>query len=175
MEFWDIYDKNRILTGKVHERGEQLQEGEYHLAVHACIFNSEGKMLIQHRQPFKSGWSNMWDVTVGGSALAGESSQMAVQRELLEEIGLLHDFSNMRPQITINFEVGFNDVYLVERDVDVATLRLQYDEVQAVKWATIDEILQMIDEGTFIPYYKSWIQFLFDSKKSYGTHSKKDL
>ncbi len=170
MELWDIYDKNRIPTGKIHKRGEQLKEGEYRLAVHACIFNSDGKMLIQHRQPFKSGWSNMWDVTVGGSAVAGETSQMAVKRELWEEIGLDYDFSQMRPQVTINFDGGFNDVYLVVCDVDLNTLSLGYDEVSEVKWATCQEVLQMIDDGSFIPYHKSWIQFLFDMKNTYGTH-----
>ncbi len=175
MEFWDIYDKNRIPTGKIHARGEQLGSGEYHLAVHACVFDGNGNMLIQQRQPFKSGWSNMWDVTVGGSAQAGETSQMAVHRELLEEVGLDYDFSQMRPQVTINFDGGFNDVYLVTaKNLDISTLILQADEVQAVAWANKQQVLQMIDQGKFIPYYKSWIEFLFDTHGNYGTHSLRE-
>ena len=49
------------------KRGEPMKDGDYHLVVHICIFNTDGKMLIQQRQPFKDGWSNLWDITVGGS------------------------------------------------------------------------------------------------------------
>ena len=55
-------------------------------------------MLIQHRQPFKSGWSDLWDITVGGSAVSGDTSQTAAEREVLEEIGYKLDLSNIRQQ-----------------------------------------------------------------------------
>ncbi len=48
------------------ERGKPVPEGCYHIAVHVCVFDGKGRMLIQHRQPFKEDWSNMWDLTVGG-------------------------------------------------------------------------------------------------------------
>ena len=87
MELWDIYDKNRNKTGKTMIRGQQYKDDSYHLVVHVCIFNGEGKMLIQQRQPFKEGWPDLWDITVGGSAVSGESSEKAAEREVLEEIG----------------------------------------------------------------------------------------
>jgi isopentenyldiphosphate isomerase len=113
MESWDILDENRHLTGKKIKRGTDCLENEYRLVIHICIFNSKNKMLIQQRQPFKEGWSNMWDVTVGGGALAGESSKEAAHRELLEEIGLDIDFTNERPFFTVNFNNGFDDFYLL--------------------------------------------------------------
>lgn len=115
----------------------------------------------------------MWDITVGGGAVAGETSQKAVERELFEEIGLKTDLQNVQPHLTINFDSGFDDVYLIERDIDVNDLVLQYEEVQQVKWATLDEILQKLDDGTFIPYYKSLIQLFFDMRNNYGCHQIK--
>lgn len=53
MELWDLYDINRNKIGKTIQRGELLSPGEYHLVVHVCLFNSQGEMLIQQRQPFK--------------------------------------------------------------------------------------------------------------------------
>ena len=88
MELWDVYDKDRVKTGETMERGSAFADGAYHLVVHVCIFNSKGEMLIQQRQPFKEGWPNLWDLTVGGSAVAGESSGEAAKRELFEEIGI---------------------------------------------------------------------------------------
>ena len=43
-EIWDVYDKERNLTGQTHRRGDPLAPGEYHLVVHICIFNSQGKL-----------------------------------------------------------------------------------------------------------------------------------
>ena len=84
MEIWDLYDKDRIKTGETMVRVSKFKENTYHLVVHVCIFNLEGKMLIQQRQPFKDGWPNMWDITVGGSAVSGDTSQLAAEREVYE-------------------------------------------------------------------------------------------
>ncbi len=152
-ELWDVYTKDREKTGALHRRGEKMQDGEYHLVVHICIFNSQNQLLIQQRQPFKKGWANMWDVTVGGSALQGESSVQAAEREVFEEIGLQLDLSGLRPDFTINFEDGFDDYYVLEQEVDLKELHLQKEEVQAVRWASKEEVLKMQEEGTMVPYW----------------------
>lgn len=167
-ELWDVYDFHRNKTGKLHPRGKRLAAGEYHMTVHACVFNAEGKMLIQKRQPFKRGWSGMWDITVGGSAVAGESSQEAIMREMREEIGLSLDLSSVRPHLTVQFDEGFDDMYLIKKEVELSTLTLEYEEVADVAWATLDEILAMMDEGTFIPYQRHLISLFFDMKDAYG-------
>lgn len=168
MELWDIYDKNRNLTGRQMERGSEFAKSDFHLVIHVCIFNSKNEMLIQQRQPWKEGWSNMWDLTVGGSALYGETSAEAAERETLEEIGYKIDLSKERPFFTINFDVGFDDYYLIEREIDIKDLTLQYDEVQSVKWASKDEILQLVKEGKFIDYW--FTELLFDMRKYRGAH-----
>lgn len=172
MEMWDIYDKDRILTGETMLRGDKFREDTYHLVVHVCIFNSQGEMLIQQRQPFKSGWSNMWDITVGGSAISGDTSKAAAEREVFEEIGYKLNLDHVRPSLTINFEAGFDDIYLIEDDVDINSLRLQYEEVQQVKWATKEEIIVMVESKEFIPYHRSFIDLLFDMRKYMGVHNK---
>ncbi len=174
MELWDVYDKERKKTGKIIQRGGAFASDEYHLVVHVCIFNSKDEMLIQQRQPFKEGWSNMWDLTVGGSAIQGENSQMAAERELFEEIGLKLDLHNIMPYITINTEWCFDDIYLIQKDIDIDSLKLQYEEVQQVKWANSYEIFKMIDNGIFIPYYKSLIQLLFDKRGNYDGRQLKE-
>lgn len=171
LEQWDIYDENRIKTGKTMKRGNVFDHGAYHMVVHVCIFNSKNEMLIQQRQPFKEGWSNMWDVTVGGSAIEGDSSQSAAERELFEEIGYKLNLKHVRPHLTINFDVGFDDYYLIENDVDIEKLKLQYEEVQKVKWASKDEILTMLESGEFIPYYRNLIELLFEMRKKYSAHT----
>ena len=171
MELWDLYDRDRVKTGETIQRGDALPRGRYHMVVHVVIFKVQGQMLIQQRQPFKAGWPNLWDVTVGGSAVAGDSSQMAAERETLEEIGLPIDLSDERPKLTIHFNHGFDDVYTLVKDVDLNALTLQESEVQAVRWADEAEVQQMIADGRFIPYHPSLITLLFALRNQRGTHT----
>lgn len=169
MELWDLYDIDRKKTGETHVRGERIPEGRYHMVVHVVLFNPRGEMLIQQRQPFKEGWPNMWDVTVGGSAVTGDNSRTAAQREVQEEIGLTIDLTGVLPKLTIPFSCGFDDIYTVVQDVDLNALTLQESEVQAVRWADEAEIQQMIADGRFIPYHPSLISLLFALRNQRGT------
>ena len=174
MELFDLYTADREKTGKTMVRGEPTPEGYYRLVVHICIFDGQGRMLIQQRQPFKHGWSNMWDISVGGSAVAGDDSRSAAERETREELGLEIDLKDERPTMTIYWEHGFDDYYVLTRNVDLDTLTLQPEEVQTVRWADKEEILQMIDDRTFIPYEKSLIELLFYRRNRRSSHTRND-
>lgn len=169
MELWDVYDINRRKTGQIIRRGEKLPEGGFHLVVHICVIGNDGRMLIQQRQPFKKGFSNLWDVTAGGSAVAGETSAMAAERELFEEIGLKISLEGVRPHYSVSYDEGFDDWYVVHADPDITSLKLQYEEVQAVRWASREEILRMIDGGEFIPFFGDYISTIFATADQYGS------
>jgi hypothetical protein len=79
----------------------------------------------------------------------------------------------MRPALTINFYGSFNDVYLINNDVNTNSLTLQQEEVKEVKWASMYEIISMIDENIFIPYNKNYIELLFYLKDHTTTYLKK--
>lgn len=70
-ELWDLYTKNKEKLNQTMERSKTQPKNTYRLAVHICLFNSKGEILVQQRQPFKKAWSNMWDVSVGGSLIVG--------------------------------------------------------------------------------------------------------
>lgn len=173
-ESFDLYDINRNRTGKVLERGNKVPSGYYRLVVHVCVFDKDGRMLIQKRQPFKSGWSGMWDVTAGGSALAGDTSQQAASRELKEEVGIEYDLTDVRPAMTIYFDGGFNDIYTINMDVDIDSLQLQESEVEQVKWATEEEILEMLHNKEFVLYKTSFISLLYFLRNHNGAFTHKD-
>lgn len=162
MEKLDVYDGNRIKLNKTLYRGESLGENEYHLVVHLVIMNDKNEMLIQRRALTKAGFPGMWDISVGGCVVANETSQMAMERELKEELGLALSFQNMRPQLTLNTENAFDDIYVIRCGVDLKDLTLQKEEVMEVKWANRDEIFQMMIQHEFIPYPLGLIQLYFD-------------
>ena len=168
MELFDLYDDNRLPLGRALPRGSALATGENRMVIHICIFNSRNEMLIQQRVSTKSFYPSVWDISAGGNCVSGESSQDSAHRELLEELGIDYDFSATRPYFTINFEHGFDDFYLLSKDIDISTITLQAEEVANVKWASMDEILKLYDEGVFLPYPRDFLIALFTLKNKRG-------
>ena len=46
MEFNDVYDKDRNLTGRVHRRGTRWKPGEYGLVVCVWVYDGKGNLLL---------------------------------------------------------------------------------------------------------------------------------
>ena len=172
MELVDLYDENRLPLGKTAERSAPKGPGELRLVVHVCVFDRRGRLLIQQRTRSKFIFPNLWDVSVGGGVDAGETSRRGAEREVREELGVSLDLSGLRPSVTVNFDGGFDDFYILTRDLSLEDLTLQEEEVQAVRWASLEEILDMLGRGTFIPYPESFLRFLFDMRTQFGFPTK---
>ncbi len=172
MELVDLYDENRLPLGRTAERGGAANPGEYRTVVHVCVFDRRGRLLIQRRTPEKFIWPDRWDVSVGGGVDAGESSRQGAEREFREELGLPLDLGGLRPSVTVNFDGGFDDFYILTKDLPLEELTLQKEEVQAVRWASLEEVLDMLEQGDFIPYPESFLRFLFDMRGQFGFPTK---
>lgn len=151
-ELWDVLDENRRPTGATVRRGDPLPEGVFHLVVHVCIFDGERRLLVQKRQPWKKIWPGMWDVSVGGSAIAGDDSRSAAIREAKEELGLDIELKGTAPFFSVKFAAGFDDYWCITRDVKMSELKLLKTEVSDVRWVTLAEYKDLVLEGKAIPY-----------------------
>lgn len=152
MELWNIYDQYRNMTDRIHERGQEIKAGDYHLVVHVWIVNDDGQFLIQRRQPWKIGFPNMWDCSAAGSAVMGDDSEQAAIREVKEEIGIDLDIQKGERVFTVRFSQGFDDIWLVRQNVAIEELQLQEEEVAEARWASEEEIKEMVKNGEFIPF-----------------------
>lgn len=168
-EKWDVLSVNREFLGKTVESDQELQDGEYRLVVGACIFNSKNQLLIQKRQTDKKSWPNYWDISASGSAIAGETSNQGIIREIKEELGLDLPLLDVLPQLSVNFAKGFQDYYLIEKDVALEDIVIQEEELQEVKWATLEEIKELIDKEQFVTYHTHLISLFFEMKSNYGS------
>jgi len=109
---------------------------------------------------------------VGGGVDAGETSRQGAEREFREELGYPLQLGTMRPSVTVNFRGGFDDFFLVTKNLDLDTLVLQKEEVSAVRWATLEEVMELMDGGQFVSYPRSFMQFLFDMRGTFGFTTK---
>lgn len=172
MELVDLYDENRVPLGKTAERHAPKGPGEYRTVVHVCAFDSRGRLLIQRRTEEKALWPGRWDVSIGGGVDAGETSRQAAEREFREELGYPLDLGDLRPSVTVNFDGGFDDFFILQKDLDLSTLVLQREEVAEVRYVTGEEIERMRREGSFIPYPDGFLPFLFAMRDTFGFPSK---
>ena len=145
MEFNDIYDKDRNLTGKTHRRGTLWRKGEYGLVVCVWVYDGKGNLLLTRRAPEKS-FAGTWENS-GGAALAGETSLQAITRELREETGI-----QARPE---EFELLSSsrdrrchyDFYCLKRDIPIDQIVLQPGETDGVMWASFSQVHAMVESG----------------------------
>lgn len=159
MEFWDIYDKDKKLTGRTMKRNDwHMADGDYHLTVLGVIKRPDGKYLITKRVSTKEWAPGAYEVS-GGGVRAGETSEQAVRREVLEETGLDIDnavsggfvftYRRDNPDEKNNY---FVDVYEYVMDVKGSDIHLQLEETDGYRFADTDEIKSLADQGMFLHY-----------------------
>ena len=158
MELWDIYDKDKKPTGRTMKRNDWcLKEGEYHLSVLGVIQRPDGKYLITKRAADKAWAPGWWEVS-GGAAIAGETPEEAVKREILEETGLdvtnaeggfLFSYHRENPGEGDNY---FVDVYKYHMDFTEEDIKLQTEETNAFQIADAAQLSEYDKQGIFLHY-----------------------
>lgn len=141
-ERFDVMDCAGEKTGATIARSDAHRQGVWHGAFHCLVVNERrGTALFQKRSREKTIAPGRFDVTAGGHYAAGEDAASAAPRELREETGLDVPFGELRPLgrrvFVYCFEPGvreyeFQDIFLLQRDVNPQELLLQREEVEGV-------------------------------------------
>lgn len=143
MEYNDIYDKERRLTGKVHPRGTPWGKGEYGLVVCVWVYDGRGKLLLTRRAPEKT-FAGTWENS-GGAAQAGESSLEAITRELREETGITADPAEFELLSSQRDRNAHYDFYCLKKAIPLEQVILQPGETDDAKWVTFEQVHEMIE------------------------------
>lgn len=148
MEKRDLYDINKNLTGETIYKGYPIPDGQFILVVLAFMQNSKGEFLIQKRSIQKG---NKYGST-GGHAKTGETSIQAMMTEINEEIGLSVNADELKLVYSGREDSTkmFYDIYYMRKDFSIDRLTLQEEEVESVKWMSIDEIKYLISRNEFL-------------------------
>ena len=142
MEWNDIYDAQRRITGRLHRRGDKWGKGEYGLVVCVWVYDGFGKVLMTKRAPGKS-FAGTWENS-GGAAQAGETSLQAIRRELFEETGIAAEESEFELLETGRDEIAFYDYYCIRRQTPLEQIVLLPSETVDAKWVTLEEVYEMV-------------------------------
>ncbi len=145
MEWNDIYDENRNLTGRVHRRGTPWQPGEYGVVVCVWVYDGRGHILLTRRAKSKS-FAGTWENS-GGAVQAGETSRQAIARELFEETGIRAEEAEFELLDTDRDRNIFYDHYCLKRQVSLKDVVLQPGETDNVMWASFGKVRWMIRSG----------------------------
>lgn len=148
MELVDVYNKRHEKLNYTKGRRD-LTNGEYKLSCFVWIINDENQILIQQRLATAKKCPNMWSTT-GGGAKAGEDSITGTLTELKEELGITLNKENLT---FIGSFIRFNDfveIFVANINIDINDIKIAKDEVQDVKWTTIDEYENMIEDGNAV-------------------------
>lgn len=149
MEYWDLLDDDRRMTGETLLRGEPLPEGRFHTIIGVWTIHDELKrVLLTKRAPEKLICPNQWENT-GGSLVSGEESRPGAAREVREETGMDCRPEDLHYIKTIRIPSAFVDCYIYHTTIPADGIILQEGETVDWQWATLEDIDALIKEGTF--------------------------
>ncbi len=138
-----------------------------HRVVHVLVFNKKGEILLQKRSMHKDVAPGKWDTSVGGHVHYGETLDVAVKREMEEELGItickpefLYTYVHSNPYET-ELVYTYSCVYN-------GNISFQQEEIDEVRLWSLEEIRQNIGKGIFSDNFEHEIITYIKYKDSRG-------
>ncbi|MEN3324570.1 NUDIX domain-containing protein [Mariniflexile soesokkakense] len=175
-EYIDIVDKHGNPTGTSDLKSVIHQKGYFHHTAHVWFYNKQGEVLLSQRSAKKTICPLMWDVSVAGHIDAGETPEQGAIREVQEEIGITVLESSLQPigifECFQSYENGiidneFHNTFIAEITVPLSKLKLQEEEVEALKFVTLETFKRLIEnigeDNHFVPLNKAYYELVWQN------------
>lgn len=146
MEYIDIFDSNNNSMGKVKEKMQAHEDGNFHRTAHIWIINNKKELLLQKRSASKKSHPNCWDISAAGHIRSGESVMDGALRELgvetkEEDLQYIVTIKNTKDPKNMEFQY----VYLLNCNKAEREYIFVDNEVAEVKYVYYEELERMAD------------------------------
>lgn len=183
MEILDVFDENEKLIGTA-DRKKVHKEGLWHLQVGAWLMNQNGEILLELRSKNKKANPNKWS-RIGGHVDSGETPIVSIQREVLEEVGINIPIENYELISKIKDE-SYNEQiksynrrflysYFAYTNTKIEDCILQKEEVDDIKYVTIEEIVNFYNTKDENYVFGKWNKDFIDESINFLTQKRKEL
>ena len=125
-----------------------------HPVVHLHVFNSAGELYLQKRPEWKDIQPGKWDTAVGGHIDYGETPAQALQREVLEELGITDFDPLFIGKYVFESAVERELVYIFRCTYD-APLHPSAEELDGGRFWTEKELREAIGHDLLTPNFES--------------------
>ena len=155
-EMFPVVDEEGNIVGAA-SRGECHNGSRLlHPVVHLHLFNSKGELYLQRRPLWKDIQPGKWDTAVGGHVDLGESVEMALRREVREELGVT-DFTPETVTHYVFDSARERELVFVHRTVYDGPVTPS-EELDGGRFWSLDEIRENLGKGLVTPNFEGEIQ-----------------
>ena len=155
-EWFPLVNEEGETIGKATRKECHSGSKLLHPVIHLHIFNKDGDLYLQKRSMNKDIQPGKWDTSVGGHIDLGESVEIALKREVQEELGIT-DFT---PEAITNYvfeSVREKELVFVHKTVYDGEIHPS-DELDGGRFWSIEEIKKNIGKGVFTPNFEEEIE-----------------
>ena len=154
----DVYNLQKEITGISKYRNE-FNDNEYSMSTFIWIVNDKDELLIQLRASTEDK-PNTYGIT-GGAVNKGETSLEASIRELKEELGLDVNKEQLIYVASERRKKKFFEYYMLKLDIDINNFVLQKEEVEEVKWISIEDYEKNISNALNFQLFKNFYFIIY--------------
>jgi len=152
-EWLPLVNEKGKITGKAPRSVCHSNKALLHPVVHMHVINKKGDIYLQKRPGHKTIQPNKWDTAVGGHVEFGETIELSLKREAIEEIGI-HDFQPKlmstyiwKSEVESEYVFCFTTLYNGE-------FNISKEELEDGRFWTKEEIEKNLKQNIFTPNFE---------------------